>query len=117
MANRLTKGKAIFGDIGLDTPTSDGFSSIVIGSGLVITPDSSIPAAGDLFTTYTTGLTALSLAANDFVVIHPLTNLASGINFNVIGALNGIKVHWQNGSGTAVTINSTTWDVFAIKRT
>ena len=114
MANRLTKGRAIVGNLGMDI----GVKRFVLGSGLVITPDSAIPAGGDLFTTYTTGLTALSLATNDFIIgFHPQTNLASGITYTVRGATNGVLVHWVNGSGTAVTINSTTWDVFAIKRT
>ena len=115
MANRITKGRVLVGNLGMDI----GVKRFVLGSGLVITPDSAIPASGDLFTTYTTGLTALSLATSDFILgFHPLTNLASGIVVaDVRGATNGILVHWVNGSGTAVTINSTTWDVFAIRRT
>ena len=115
MANRLSKGTIIAGNFAGDI----GFSALAIASGIVITPDSAVPAAGDLFTTYTTGLTALSLATNDFIFgLHPHTNLASGLNVSYVhGATNGIKVKWQNGSGSAVTINSTTWSFFAAKRT
>ncbi len=116
MAPYGSRGKRLFGDIAVKTSTADGFSSIAIGSGILITPNSVVGLAGDLFTTYTTGLTALGIKANDFVIMNPQTNLASGLNYNVVGAANGVKVHWQNGSGTAVTINSTTYDLFVFKR-
>ena len=116
MATYGSRGKKLFGDIAVKTSTADGFSSIAIGSGIVITPNSVVGLGGDLFTTYTTGLTALGIKANDFVIMNPQTNLASGLNYNVVGAAAGVKVHWQNGSGTAVTINSTTYDLFVVKR-
>ena len=115
MANRITRGTAIVGNLSSDI----GFSAFAIASGIVITPNSAVPASGDLFATYTTGLAALSLATNDFIFgFHPHTNLASGLSVSYVhGATNGIKVKWQNGSPTAVTIDSTTWSFFAAKRT
>ena len=116
MATYGSRGKKLFGNLAVKTSTADGFSSMVIGSGIVITPVTAVGLGGDVFQTLTTGLAALSIVSNDFVMMHPLTNLASGLNFNVKGATNGILVHWQNGSGTAVTVNSTTYDLLVFKR-
>ena len=116
MATYGSRGKKLFGDIAVKTSTGDGFSSLVIGSGINISPVTAVGLGGDVFQTLTTGLTALGIKANDFVMLNPLTNLASGLNFNVKGAAAGILVHWQNGSGTAVTVNSTTYDLLVFKR-
>lgn len=113
MANRITRGNALAGNFSSDI----GFSAFAIGSGLLITPNSSILPGSELDTTYTTGLTALGIKVDDFVIFNPVTSLASGISYNAKGAASGIAVHWVNVAATAVTINPTNWNVFVIKRT
>lgn len=114
MANRISKGTVIVGNLASDI----GFSAFAIGSGLAITPNSAIAASAIAEITYTTGLTALSLAAGDFVMIHPKTALLSGLIIaGARGATNGIVITWGNldtGDSTPATTN---YDVFAIKRT
>ena len=114
MANRLTRGTAIVGNLASDI----GFSSFAIGSGLAITPNSAIAASAIAEITYTTGLATLSLAAGDFVWIHPKTALASGLIIaGSRGAANGVIITWANVSADTSTPSATNYDVFAIRRT
>ncbi len=113
MANRITRDTALVGNLAGDI----GFSAFAIGSGLAITPNSAIAASAIAEITYTTGLAALSLAAGDFVMIHPKTALASGLVIaGARGAANGIIITWANVSADTSTPSATNYDVFAIRR-
>ena len=117
MATYGSRGKKLFGNIAVKTSTADGFSSIVIGSGVAITPNSAIAASAITEITYTTGLASLSLATGDFVMVHPLTALASGLIIaGTRGTTNGIIFTWGNLSTASSTPSATNYDVFAFKR-
>ncbi|MDA2928472.1 hypothetical protein MYX84_00765 [Acidobacteria bacterium AH-259-O06] len=116
MPNRLSMGLVLFGDLGLD---SLGTSGMRLGSGVTINPETSSVAANSIEErSYTTGLTALSLASGDLVIVHPKTALASGLfmaDYRV-NAANALRIGWGNCSSGASIPSAVSFDIVAFRR-
>ena len=117
MANRLSEGLVLLGDLGLD---SLGTSGMRIASGVTINPETSSVASQSVEErSYTTGLSDLSLASGDLVIIQPRTALVSGlfIGWTRVNAVNALRIGWGNLSAAASTPSAVTYDVIAFRRT
>ncbi|MDA2926327.1 hypothetical protein MYX78_03675 [Acidobacteria bacterium AH-259-G07] len=116
MPNRLSEGLVLFGDLGLD---SLGTSGMRLASGVNINPETSTVAANAVEErSYTPGLTALSLASGDLVIVHPKTALASGLfmaDYRV-NAVNALRITWGNVSAGASKPSCTNYDIIAFRR-